>query len=61
MKAINGLLLGNHKQQMRCVHVITFISGVRILVVKIEAQDYCLGFILGLFPPKCAKKGYTIN
>ena len=33
MKAINGLLLGNHKQQVRCVHVITFISGVRILVV----------------------------
>ena len=46
---------------MRYVHVITFISGVRILVVKSEAQDHCLGFILGLFPPKYAKNEYTIN
>ena len=61
MEAINGLLLGNHKQQVRIVHANTFIGGVSILVLKIEAQDHCLGFILELFPPKYAKKGYTIN
>ena len=32
---INGLLLGNHKQQVRIVHANTFIGGVRILVLKI--------------------------
>ena len=37
METINGLLLGNHKQQVRIVHAIanTFIGGVRILVLKI--------------------------
>ena len=56
VEAINGLLLGNHKQQVRIVHANTFIGGVSILVLKIEALEQCLGSLLGRFPPKYAKK-----
>ena len=56
MEAINGLLLGNHKQQVRIVHANTFIGGVSILVLKIEAQEQCLGSLLDHFPPEYAKK-----
>ena len=56
VEAINGLLLGNHKQQVRIVHANTFIGGVSILVLTIEALEHCLGSLLGCFPPKYAKK-----
>ena len=56
MEAINGLLLGNHRQQVKIVHANTFMGGVSILVLKIEALEHCLGSLLGHFTPKYAIK-----
>ena len=52
-KAINGLLLGNHRQQVRFVHANIFVGGMRILVLNTEAQKNALfGFSIGSFSSK---------